>query len=100
MGHKNVCLSCRVAFNMRAEAVRKANCPNCNEPMTYMSYNFRPPRKSDIAKWGVVKFYVDNGFIYNHVYERIPDHPRGATRVVKYPENLREAKEFVEQHKK
>ena len=85
---------------MMATEVRKANCPQCGEMMTYMSYNFRPPKKSDKAKWETVKYYALNGFFYHHVYEVIPDNPNGATRTAIYPENLRDAKEFIEKHKK
>ena len=85
---------------MSATEVRKVKCPHCGESMTYLSYNFRPPKKSDDAKWETVRYIVDNGFIYNHVYEVIPDNPNGATRVAIYPENIREAKEFVLKHKK
>jgi hypothetical protein len=100
MGHKNVCFSCRVAFNMRATEVRKGKCPQCGEVMTRLSYHFRPPKKSDAARWRVVKFIVDNGFIYNTVYEAIPDDNNGSTRAAIYPDNLRDAKEFVEKYKK
>ncbi|WP_076375828.1 hypothetical protein [Mucilaginibacter lappiensis] len=85
---------------MIATEVRDATCPHCGKVMTYMSYNFRPPRKSDNTKWETVRYLVAHGFIYNHIYEPIPDNPNGATRTAIYPETLREAKEFVEKHKK
>ena len=95
MGHKNVCLTCRTTVNMRATEVREMKCTHCGQVMTRLSHSFRPPRKEDNGRWEAVAYLVKNGFTYNHVYQVIPDDPNGATRTARYPQTLREAKEFV-----
>ena len=47
-------------------------------------------------RWVVVKFLVDHGFHYQHILE--PE-TIDKTENVKYPDNLREAKEFVIKYK-
>ena len=78
--------------------IRKADCPECGNPMTLMDHKFRPPKTDDIKKWKVVKYLVDNGFIYHHVYEKVEIE---SNRIVsyqnyaRYPKTLREAEDFV-----
>ena len=100
MGYKNVCLECRTAFNMQYDAIREANCPECKKPMQLMPHRFRPPKKEDVQKWLTVKYLVEHGFNYHHVFD-IPASrdPLKVAGYVQYPENLRKAKEFVEKYK-
>ena len=98
MGYKNVCLECHLAFNNANRSVQLP-CPVCRKTMIWMPHRFRPPGKADKEAWAVVKFLVENGFDYGHIYEPIPDNINGASRLAKYPSTLREAKEFIQQHK-
>jgi hypothetical protein len=99
MSSKNVCLGCKLSYNgasaYNSELSERA-CPKCGALMISMPHRFRPPRKSDEEGWRTVKYLVDNGFKYNHVYEVIPDNANKATRTVKVPSNLREAKDFLD----
>jgi hypothetical protein len=98
MGHKKVCLNCRVTFNRDFDSGSDLTypCPECGKPMTLLPHRFRPPKKGDDKKWEVVRFLVDNGFHYQHISD-----PKtiGKTTYVMYPDNLREAKEFVIKYK-
>lgn len=62
-----------------------------------VTHRFRPPKQKDIKKWKVARFLMENGFLFEHVYERIYK-VRGLTvleNYANYPENMRDAKEFV-----
>ena len=101
MGHKNVCFNCRTAFNVSYEGIREVVYTTCGVPMIQLPHRFRPPKKSETAKWETVKFLVENGFPYHHVYHRdeTPNHYNRVDNYVEYPENMREAAEFVIQYK-
>lgn len=93
MGHKKVCLECRKAFsiyNNGAEEV-KLTCPQCGVKVVLMPHRFRPPKKEDIKQWSLIRFLIENGFLYQHVYEN--------HQYVKYPSSMDEAKEFVTKFK-
>ena len=103
MGHKVVCLECKKSFSQGTDFNdrREANCPDCGKPMTLLPHRFRPPKKTEDKKWETVKFLIENGFFYQHIYE-IVETKNGVTNYqnyAKYPENLRDAKQFVEQYK-
>ena len=55
-----------------------------------MAHRFRPPKKRETAKWEVVKYLVDQGFYYQHIYE----HPWGG-QFMAYPTTMQAAKEFI-----
>lgn len=65
--------------------------------MTLMTHRFRPPRKDEDKKWLTVKYLVENGFTYQHIYELIKSKEKqGMEKIdVAYPDNLRDAREFV-----
>ncbi len=70
--------------------------------MTLLPHRFRPPKKTEDKKWEIVKFLIDNGFYYQHVYENVTKTINGFVKfenLVTYPENMREAREFVEKYK-
>ncbi|MGV0754728.1 hypothetical protein ACTS95_07990 [Empedobacter brevis] len=103
MGHKVVCLDCKKSFSQGTDFNdrKEANCSDCGKPMTLLPHRFRPPKKIEDKKWEVVKFLIDNGFYYQYIYE-IVENKNGVTNYqnyTKYPDNLRDAKEFVEQYK-
>lgn len=103
MGYKNVCLTCRKAFNrpLNTDTLRIFKCPECGEPTVSLSHRFRPPTKDDLASWATVKLLVENGFTYDHIYLKIEEKNgvKSYTGYAKYPENLRDAKEFIEKYK-
>lgn len=70
--------------------------------MIFLSHRFRTPKKSENKKWETVKFLINNGFYYQHIYETVTKTINGFTNcknLVPYPENIRDAKEFVERYK-
>jgi len=81
--------------------IREASCPDCGRLMTLMTHRFRPPKKTDDQKWETVKYLVENGFAYQHIYEEVTlkDTGKATKKYADYPENLREAREFVEKYK-
>ncbi len=99
MGHKNICFNRRRSFNTGTDftQTRQSNCPECGQPMTLMIHRLRPPKKEDEKKWMTVKYLVDNGFTYQHIYDEVDT--KGKQKVerinVAYPDNLKDAKEFV-----
>jgi predicted RNA-binding Zn-ribbon protein involved in translation (DUF1610 family) len=98
MGHKKVCLDCKISFNREFDSGSELTypCPECGKSMTLLPHRFRPPKKTDENKWEVVKFLIDNGFYYQHISEPITI---DNTKYVEYPDNLREAEEFVMKYK-
>jgi DNA-directed RNA polymerase subunit RPC12/RpoP len=100
MGAKHVCFSCRKAFNVPYGHTGPNACPDCGQSIVVLPHRFRPPKKRDEQKWETVKYLVSKGFFYEHIgYENLPfaKRPEGykVQNYVRYPENLREAKEFV-----
>jgi DNA-directed RNA polymerase subunit RPC12/RpoP len=103
MGYKNVCFDCKKAFNQGTDLnnIRESKCPDCGQLMKQVTHRFRPPKQKDTKQWEVAKFLMESGFLYEHVYERIYE-IRGITVLANYatyPENMRDAKEFVEKYK-
>ncbi len=75
-------------------------CPGCGKEMKIMTHRFRPPKNSENHKWELVEYLVLNGFKYQRIYEKIEE--KGKTTYLKqvaYPENLKEAKIFVEKYR-
>jgi hypothetical protein len=103
MGHKKVCLECRVTLNREFDSGSelKHPCPECGKPMTLLPHRFRPPKKTDDKKWETVKYLIKNGFYYQHIYEKneTDKHINRQEKYVEYPDNLRDAKEFVEKYR-
>ncbi|MET4075594.1 hypothetical protein [Hymenobacter sp. UYCo722] len=90
MGAKHVCFICQKAFNAPFGTKGPTKCPECGHSLEILSQRFRPPKKREKEKWDMVKFLVDHGFYFNHIYAT----PAGGD-FIKYPENMQEAKEFV-----
>ena len=100
MGHKNICLNCRIAFNngyILTDRLNEIPCPKCGNLMRWMPHRFRPPKKSEKEKWAVVGFLLDHGFSYRLIFDDSPQGPVWLS--VKYPQTVREAKEFIERYK-
>lgn len=103
MGHKVVCLECKKSFSQGTDFKdrKEANCPDCGKPMTLLPHRFRPPKKTEDKKWETVNFLIDNGFYYQHIYEVVETKNRVTNyqNYAKYPDSLRDSKEFVEKYK-
>lgn len=103
MGHKKVCIECRLVFNRNFDSGSELTypCPKCRQSMLLLPHRFRPPKKTDEKGWQVVKFLLEHGFSFQHLYEeRSSDYSnKPSTTYAPYPKNLREAKEFVETYK-
>ena len=93
MGHKKVCFNCRKAFNVSNDIEEKISmtCPNCGGMTSLLDHKFRPPKITEIEKWKVAEYLKNNGFLYQHVYKNY--------EIVPYPDNMKDAKEFVEAYK-
>jgi transposase-like protein len=96
MGHKKVCFTCRKSFNLGSdhENVKEPNCLECGVKMTLMPPRFRPPKKTEIKKWETAAFLIKNGFPYHHIFDY-----EVSGNYVPYPENIKEAKYFIEKYK-
>lgn len=103
MGNKVVCLDCRKAFSERTDLVNRthSSCPNCGKKMISLPHRFRPPKITDLKKWETVKYFIENGFYYQHIYKgaETSEHYNRQQSYVEYPEYIRDAKEFVEKYK-
>jgi hypothetical protein len=70
--------------------------------MILLPHRFRSPKKSEDKKWETIKFLIDNGFYFQHIYENVTKTVNGFIKfenLVPYPKNMRDAKEFVEKYK-
>jgi DNA-directed RNA polymerase subunit RPC12/RpoP len=103
MGHKVVCLDCRISFSQGTDINdrRDAVCPDCSKQMILLPHRFRPPKKTEVKKWEIVKYLIEKGFYYQHIYETVETrgHINRPENYVEYPDNLRDAKVFVEKYK-
>jgi predicted amidophosphoribosyltransferase len=79
MGYKKVCLYCRKAFNraINTGKVHISICPQCEKPMTELYHLFQPPKQTDVKKWNVVRYLLENGFKYYHVWEKVFKNEKG-----------------------
>lgn len=104
MGYKSVCIDCRKSLNRALDfgSEREYPCSDCGKPMILLSHLFKPPKKTDTKHWETVKFLVNNGFSYHHIYKTV-EKKNGMIishqGYVSYPDNLKDAKEFVEKYK-
>lgn len=103
MGHKKICLNCRLVFNRDFDFGSDLTypCPECRNPMIPLPHRFRPPKKADNKGWQLVEFLIDNGFYFQHIYQQGSNEllKRQTKNYVSYPSNLREAKQFVLDYK-
>ena len=103
MGDKKVCLDCKISFNREFDSGSELTypCPECGKSMALLPHRFRPPKKTDKNRWEVVKFLIDNGFYFQHICEidETNNHINRVEKYVRYPDNLRDAKEFVIKYK-
>jgi phage pi2 protein 07 len=93
MGNKSVCLDCRIAFSYGMDYDNNISrmCPHCKNEMINVNYKFTAPKKGDIKKWETIKYLFENGFYFQHIYNE-----NGGW--VKYPQNIKDAKIFVEKY--
>jgi transposase-like protein len=103
MGHKKVCLECRLTLNRPFDSGSEQtySCPECGKSMTLLPLRFRPPKKTEDKKWETIKFLIEKGFYFQHICElvKIKNGVTNYKNYAKYLDNLRDAKEFVEQYK-
>ena len=96
MGYKAICLTCRKSFNRgtNIDTPILIKCPECGDKTIAVNQKFKPPKKLDLKKWEVVNFLIGNGFKYDILTEEIE--PGVFRQLGKYPENMRDAKEFIQ----
>jgi len=97
MGNKSVCLNCRIAFSygMDYESIISRICPQCKNEMINVDYKFKAPQKDNAKKWETIKYLLENGFYFQHIYE---DNDFSKNILIKYPQNMKDAKVFVEKN--
>jgi hypothetical protein len=85
MGYKNVCINCKRVESLGTNFTdfRTRTCPECKEQMYFVNHKFRPPKKSNEKSWAIVKFLIVGEYDFRSTY-------------LSYPENLKEAEEFIE----
>lgn len=95
-GNKIVCVSCKRISNSFSEKV----CAKCGEPMTILPHRFRPPKQHENKKWKIVKYLVENGFYFQHVFKNLRLKNRHTNEnYADYPKTLYDAKVFIEAFK-
>lgn len=103
MGHKKVCLDCKLSLNRDFDPGLGLSypCPECGKAMILLPHRFRPPRKADEQGWRVVRFLIENGFYFQHIYQEGSNEyfQKNGDNYVPYPTNLRDAIAFVEKYK-
>jgi DNA-directed RNA polymerase subunit RPC12/RpoP len=101
MGHKKMCLECKKTFNREFDtgSGHDYKCPDCGKSMILMPHRFRPPKRTDDKKWETVKLLVENGFKYQHIYDHKEIDGKWTSESVEYPENPKDAKEFIKKYK-
>jgi hypothetical protein len=104
VGYKKVCLECKICLNRPFDngSEREYPCSVSGKPMKLLSHLFKPPKKTNSKHWETVKYLVENCFHYQHIYKTI-EKKNGVIisreGYVSYPENLKDAKEFVKKYK-
>lgn len=95
MGHKKVCFTCRKAFSLYVYEAKSVNltCPECGLDTILLNHKFRPPKRDDLKQWQLARFLVDNGFLFQHVYNK-------NNLLIPYPNNMEDAKNFVIDNKR
>lgn len=94
MGYKEVCLHCQKAWNQPfTREIEEFVCPECRQPTIRLNQRFRPPKKMDKKKWAVVKYLIQNGFYFQPIKDL------SSNEISNFPENLKDAKIFVEKYK-
>jgi hypothetical protein len=97
MGHKIVCLTCRKAFSNNLGCKHDfGKCQECGGRYVYSNHKFRPPKRTDLKAWKVVKYLIENGFNYQHVNDKyVKLRQYGYYTYAEYPNTMQQAKEFV-----
>lgn len=69
MGYKKVCLKCRLVFNRPFDPGYDLpdSCPSWQVKMKLYPNRFRPPAKTKLRKWAVVRFLAEQGFNYQKI---------------------------------
>ncbi len=86
MGYKSVCIECRKSLNISLDTGSDLlyPCSECGKPMILLFYKFRPPKKTGDKKWETVKYLIENGFYYEHVYQKVGTTSNGITSYMTY----------------
>jgi LSD1 subclass zinc finger protein len=101
IGAKYVCFGCRKAVNVSSGATGPVRCTDCGAELVVLPQRFRPPKKREAKKWAAAQYLVAQGFWYQHLNPaNFPDWTSGGYgNHVRFPEELRVAKEFVEAYR-
>jgi hypothetical protein len=70
--------------------------------MLLLPHRFRPPRLNDGQKWEVVKYMINSGFHYQHVYNDAASKRNSSVsneNYADYSEKMIDAREFVEKYR-
>jgi len=96
---KAICLSCRISSNRKISFTSEV-CKQCGGTLIIYPHRFRPQKKSDTDAWKVVVFLYEHGFKYQHVFIDPNLNKRDdRTNYAVYPDNLINARDFVNKYK-
>ncbi|MEL6553079.1 MAG: hypothetical protein AAFQ63_06375 [Cyanobacteria bacterium J06621_11] len=90
-----VCLTCRKSFK-KPQAPSLRTCPQCRGELIALSRKFLPPKADNVKQWEKIAYLVEHGFLFQGIYG---PHESGGLLRMKYPETLKEAKQFVEDYR-
>lgn len=94
MGYKNVCINCKRVENLGTDysKFKTGKCPECQNLMFFVNHRFKPPKKSDLRSWEVVRYLIENGYDFKNMISK-----NGL--ILDYPNNIKEAKSFIDSYK-
>jgi len=89
------CKSFKREFNLVKEYPSELTCSDCGGAAYNFGRHFKAPKRSDKKQWEKIIFLFEHGFRFQKIRIDNTEHDS-----VPYPNNMREAKEFVIKYKK
>ena len=93
------CLNCRVSFMRHFDELPKdypryGTCQICGGVTHNLGRHFKPPKKSNVSKWKVIRYLVENGFYFQKIRPI-----KNSYLSVSYPTALSSARQFVKKYR-
>lgn len=92
------CLDCQKSFKRGFKSddgyPESLKCQDCGGTAYNFGRHFKAPKKNDQKQWEKVRYLFKHGFRFQKIRTGLGQHD-----VIPYPENLEQAKEFVERYK-
>ena len=84
-----VCVKCRRAFKRPNFGPPHSPCPDCGDAAVLLHPSFKAPPRSNVKQWKKVAFLIEHGVRFVPLWDAEKNQP------IRYPANLREAKQWV-----